>query len=706
MERIIESNNLENNKSRQLIYFIFSALPIFWIFWMVYEFGVNVPTGDDWDLISAYNSHDGLTIKYLFSQHNEHRIFFPRMVMFTVLILTNWNEKACMFVSVSLFVLAYVLLIKWTYDKLKGISYYIAGVINFIIGMIFFTPAQYENLFWGFQVGFTMVAMFPIFSFYCYYKYRISYNKKWMFAALISAIIATFSSFQGLAVWLVYFLLFLLEYFTMSKPKWPTAVITVFVGFVCCYLYLSDFNFVNNHSTYVAKDLYSTIRFLFLNIGGSIIALPEDRIRIIFGLITVVISLLIFVYVILQRKILQYIFPLMMILYGYGVIFMAAIGRSGQMQYVVPRYITFSLIAILGVFLIAINEIQINSEKLKCDLKKYLFIGLILFSSFILIQNINTLPIQLSASLSSVQIMLKNHEVFAAESLSLLKPGWVDRQVIDTSIGILEANEFNVFSIEKKDSKVMTARYSIDTITTDGSTVNIYGRIWDDKYCVEKRAVAIEKDNINILAESIAGSMNPFSQIMNGDQDKLSFTARIPYESFQVGQNNINLNVFTLSEGLIYSMPVNLWISEDGSKIVAGSFTKPDKFKQDIKKEDGEALYNIDYINLQINENSKIEASTDSILVMSGWCVDDIHKYAAGNVYLKIGEHLIKAAKQRRIDVADYFNIKEYEDAGFSIILPLGLFEESEYTCSIIIVNDTEQYYFESVLPWTLVVKD
>ena len=391
-----------------------------------------------------------------------------------------------------------------------------------------------------------------------------------------------------------------------------------------------------------------------------------------------------------------------MILYGYAVLCMVSIGRSGQIQYVVPRYVTFILFAIVGMLLIIIHEIYLNWNYFTQTIRQGFSLLILAVSIALLIQNIYNLPIQLSSSWNSVQIMLRYHETFATESLSLLTPGWSVRSEINKSIGILEENHLNVFYGESKATDVRSTTYSIDSVFMDKSKVTLSGRIWDDIYQDYNRVVSIEIRGINYLAPSIAGSMNAASQILNKDQDELSFSVQIPYEEFKEGANDLSLDVFTLSEGMVYRIPFKIWIEGDKTEIIKSDiFSQPVEISQGYKKNE-ESKYNIDSMNLQVAEDNKIHANNQDMLLISGWCIDEKNKFSAGDIYLKVGETWIKAEKQERLDVADYFHSIKYKDSGFTISIPLEKYKEGNYSCSIILINENKKSYCENVLPWEI----
>ena len=48
---------------------------------LVARFGSNVPSWDEWDLVPALTGNQPVSAEWLWSQHNEHRVPLPRLVL-------------------------------------------------------------------------------------------------------------------------------------------------------------------------------------------------------------------------------------------------------------------------------------------------------------------------------------------------------------------------------------------------------------------------------------------------------------------------------------------------------------------------------------------------------------------------------------------------------------------------------------------------
>ena len=77
--------------------FLVLAAPAFWLAWLIYQYGVDTPWGDQWDatrLLLEKMDRGTLGFSDFFAFHNEHRIFFPQLLSFVLARLTHWNIRA------------------------------------------------------------------------------------------------------------------------------------------------------------------------------------------------------------------------------------------------------------------------------------------------------------------------------------------------------------------------------------------------------------------------------------------------------------------------------------------------------------------------------------------------------------------------------------------------------------------------------------
>jgi hypothetical protein len=176
---------------------ILILLPVLAAFAFTTAFGVNVPSLDDFAIIPYLTRwQDGsLTLSALLAQHNEHRIFFPRLVMLAVARLTSFNVKAEMYLYLLCLCLICVLLFLAYRSSTPRRPLLLFVPVTFIV----FTFRQWHNFVFGWQVLWGMLLLSSISALYFLQverRTRLSF-----LIALASAVVASYCAAGGLVVW-------------------------------------------------------------------------------------------------------------------------------------------------------------------------------------------------------------------------------------------------------------------------------------------------------------------------------------------------------------------------------------------------------------------------------------------------------------------------------------------------------------------------
>src|SRR5215471_5218044 len=116
----------------------------------VTRYGSDVPSWDDWDMVPTMTGHQPVTAEWLWSQHNEHRVPLPRLILLGLHRITGINFRTPMFFNVLItgaLALAMLLVAK----RLRGgrVSY-----TDAFFPLIFLNWGQAANLIWGWEVQF------------------------------------------------------------------------------------------------------------------------------------------------------------------------------------------------------------------------------------------------------------------------------------------------------------------------------------------------------------------------------------------------------------------------------------------------------------------------------------------------------------------------------------------------------------------------
>jgi hypothetical protein len=183
---------------------VLAVLPVLAAFYMMYTHWVPVPYWDEWDspgkqLAAYYRGH--LSFADLFSQHNESRSFFPRLVYLAMYLTAGWDVRCGM---VATFVLACagsagLYAVSRRTNPSRGAVLLMFAVMNFLL----FSPRQYEN--------FLYAIMGEVFTAACALVFAILVNLsnlslKWK--ALVNAALAfigTYTFANGMLLWVLAF---------------------------------------------------------------------------------------------------------------------------------------------------------------------------------------------------------------------------------------------------------------------------------------------------------------------------------------------------------------------------------------------------------------------------------------------------------------------------------------------------------------------
>jgi hypothetical protein len=173
-------------------------------FYVMWTHWVPVPFWDEWDtpgaqLASYYRGT--LTFAELCSQHNEHRLLFPRLVWLPLAIVAGWDVRQAMvltFCFVCLGSAGIYKLLRSSNGTAAGRAF-VFGLMNLVL----FSPRQYETFLVGAQ-GQTFVPTLMLVLALLVNLSRKSLQTKTIVNAAV-AHVSTYSFGNGMLVWLLAF---------------------------------------------------------------------------------------------------------------------------------------------------------------------------------------------------------------------------------------------------------------------------------------------------------------------------------------------------------------------------------------------------------------------------------------------------------------------------------------------------------------------
>jgi hypothetical protein len=165
---------------------------------LIIRTAVNVPYWDEWewaDLVIKF--HQGtLAFSDIWTQHNEHRILVPQLILLALDRFGGWSPNREIFVSLFLLVCTQIALLLVIQRTIHGTSAVVAATLTAIQ---LYGLWQAENLTWGFQMGLFVCNAACVTSIAS--LTRPQRGSFFMLLAIIAAVVASYSSSEGFLIW-------------------------------------------------------------------------------------------------------------------------------------------------------------------------------------------------------------------------------------------------------------------------------------------------------------------------------------------------------------------------------------------------------------------------------------------------------------------------------------------------------------------------
>jgi hypothetical protein len=178
-----------------------AALPAASYLLYVAHYAVNVPRGDDWNMIpvAATARFRPLSLTELWVQYTSTRLFVLKFAFAASGHFDHLNLWHFQLFGAATYVMSFVLL-------LLAFRRYIRRPLSVLaalaLGVVWFSVADVENPLWAFQVGWYLVVFFFVVMTYCLTARR-THSSLWFAAAIVAAVLASLTWVQGFAVWAV-----------------------------------------------------------------------------------------------------------------------------------------------------------------------------------------------------------------------------------------------------------------------------------------------------------------------------------------------------------------------------------------------------------------------------------------------------------------------------------------------------------------------
>jgi len=199
--RLIRTRNLPG-----LVILILALIPLLILIINVVKYHVDVPFWDQWNFVPLLGKsyEEGVTWQDLWGQHNEHRLFFPRLIMLGLAHASRYNIVWELAVIIILAAAIFSLLWHQFHEATRALGYPGFPWVVPIFSLLVFTLGQAENWLWGWQVQIFLNVMAVVAGLVLLGNRAFRWAKFWW--ALGFGILATYSFANGLLFWPLGFL--------------------------------------------------------------------------------------------------------------------------------------------------------------------------------------------------------------------------------------------------------------------------------------------------------------------------------------------------------------------------------------------------------------------------------------------------------------------------------------------------------------------
>jgi hypothetical protein len=184
---------------------VLAAFPFLILIWVVARYSIDVPYLDQWNFVPLLEKmYQGqLTFHDLWMQFNEHRIFFPKLIMLGLARLTHWNIRYESAVSVLLALGVFLLLAWQLRASSRGFGQRQLRWALPACSLVAFSASQYENFLWGWQVGLLLGLLASLGAILLLANGPFEWGR--FIPAVVLGIVATYSFANGVLVWVIGF---------------------------------------------------------------------------------------------------------------------------------------------------------------------------------------------------------------------------------------------------------------------------------------------------------------------------------------------------------------------------------------------------------------------------------------------------------------------------------------------------------------------
>jgi hypothetical protein len=254
---------------------------------LVLRYGSDVPSWDDWDMVPTATGHQPVTTKWLWSQHNEHRVPIPRLLQLAMLRSSGIDFRTGMYFNVGA-TAALALAMILTARRLRGRS----SFLDAFFPLALMNWAQADNFLWCWQLEYFVSMCLAGTTLILIARMGIEPKLGAELTAGACIMLLPLCGANGLgmvpplALWLGY--VAVVRWRSPAKGGRRDAIILfafAAAALLLCGLYFMGYNQVPYHpSTHHPRAILRTaLQFLTMSLGPGVVGLSfEERVPMLF----------------------------------------------------------------------------------------------------------------------------------------------------------------------------------------------------------------------------------------------------------------------------------------------------------------------------------------------------------------------------------------------------------------------------------------
>jgi hypothetical protein len=466
------------SRNKPWISLLLLIIPAIIVLLFIFLFGRTVIFTDEWIMVPIIDHSFNGTIPWqdLFTQFNVHLAFFPKLAITGIALMTGFNTVAEMYFSwlilVLISVLIYTLCVRYFGDSVN------TRILFIPIAWLLWSLRQWENFLLGFEINFFLCVLGFVISVVLIDRsqdFRLSF-----LGALGGAVITSFSTINGLLIWPIGIILIILQ----RKGK------KMLLSWVLCAISINSLYILNwkdpgnggagglTPIAFFTNNPATVIKFFLAFLGSPLSPGQPVNIIILYSILVgifVLVAIVVGIALTLKYHLLKENSPwIALLLFYLGTAFMTTIVRScfGTGQALTSRYVTFSILGIIGLYFLYVTIYKYNGPDLFHS--GWMLKGvtcIILFGVFLGLIEGMAMGMRIASDRDKMTCTLMNYPSASDQDLSAIYP---DPNFVREMAIVLEKRHLNVFSGPDDIQQNMNC-------TTTGVSPDLYNRLFDYK---------------------------------------------------------------------------------------------------------------------------------------------------------------------------------------------------------------------------------